>query len=77
MRRSHRSFEWISFFSVLQKPTDILLCRGANVHNIDIEPEVQCLGTTLKAVVNAVCQVGIAHDPRGSRVIALDNRYVW
>ena len=51
--------------------------QGANSHNIDIEQEARCLGTTLKAVVNAVCQVGIAHDPRGSRVIALDNRYVW
>ena len=76
MRRSHRYLEWISFFPVLQKPTDILLCRDANSHNIDIEPEVRCLGTTEKAVVNAVCQIGIAYDPRGSRIIAFNLYYI-
>ena len=50
--------------------------QGANVHNIDIHPETLCLGTTMKAVVNAFRQLGLDNDPRGSRIIALDNRYV-
>ena len=50
--------------------------QGANAHNIDIHPEALCLGTTMKAVVNAVRQLGLDNDPHGSRIMALDNRYV-
>ena len=30
----------------------------------------------MKVVVNAVRQLGLDNDPRGSRIVALDNRYV-
>ena len=48
--------------------------QGKNSCNIDIAPEAQCLPTTMKAVINAVCQLDIANDPRGCRIFALDNR---
>ena len=45
-----------------------------NARNVDIHPEAVSLGTTMKAVVNAVCQLDLANDPKGSRIFALDNR---
>ena len=48
--------------------------QGKNARNIDIHQEAESLGTTMKAVVNAVCQLGLVNDPRGSRIFALDNR---
>ena len=48
--------------------------QGKNASNVDIALEAQCLPTTMKAVINAVCQLELANDPSGSRIFALDNR---
>ena len=48
--------------------------HGKKAFNIDIAPEPQCLPTTMKAVINTVCQLDMANDPSGSRIFALDNR---
>ena len=48
--------------------------QGKNASNVDIALEAKCLPTTMKAVINAVCQLDMANDPSGSRIFALDNR---
>jgi Transposase IS4 len=54
----------------------LLLRLGKNKANVDIHPEALGLPTTMKAVVNAVMQSGVAQDiSHGYRVLSMDNRY--
>ena len=51
--------------------------QSVHSHNIDIEPEAQCVGTTSKAVLNTVCQVDIANATRGSKQQEIDSKLLW
>ena len=50
--------------------------QGKNAANTGIAPALVDLGTTQKAMMNAVYSLGLQNDPRSKRHhIAMDNRY--